>query len=49
MLCKDSLSAQNAVLYRLNITTVRTVEYLMDACIGKKKKNSTLIEYHFFT
>jgi len=34
-LCKDSLSMQNPVLHKMNITTVKTLEYLMDSCIGK--------------
>ncbi|XP_065916740.1 histone-lysine N-methyltransferase SMYD3-like [Dysidea avara] len=35
-LCKESLSMQNPVLYRLNIATVKTLEYLMDSCIESR-------------
>ena len=34
-LCNESLSKQKKMLYKLNIATVKTLEYGMDACIGK--------------
>ena len=34
-LCKESFSKQKELLYKLNTVTVKTLEYLMDACIGK--------------
>ena len=34
-LCNESLSEQKQLLYKLNSVTVKTLEYLMDAYIGK--------------
>ena len=34
-LCSESLSKQEKLLYKLNTATVKTLEYLMDAYIGK--------------
>ena len=46
-LCNESLSKQKELLYKLNIATVKTLEYHMDACIGKHFY-SNVYYYNYF-